>query len=123
MRHRISFHEVAIATFMLAAAVANAQPVTLTCGDTPENKTGRFFHFDESKRTAGWGTAQSTTVENPDVPATFSDTEITWKAYDSDFHRTTTVTLNRLTGVVRESIVPGGLGSSTYYCAVAQKAF
>jgi hypothetical protein len=107
---------------MLAVAIAKAQPVTLACGPTPENRVGSFVHFNESAGTAGIGTADDPPYYGGNGPATFSTTEIKWEYRTPADHARNTFVLNRLTGEL-DHLQEGGLGTAVSYCAVVQKAF
>jgi hypothetical protein len=128
MKIRVVLYGVVLAVSMLVSSAAKADPVTLSCGSTPENRVGNgFIHFNESRETAGGGTA-----ENPDydTSATFSDTEIRWKVdrarpeLGTDHY---TYVLSRTTGELHQTLYNPNLrygnGTSVSYCAPVKKQF
>lgn len=128
MKIRVVLYGVAFAVSMLAAPAAEADPVTLSCGPTSASRVGNgFIHFNESRETAGGGTA-----ENPDydTSATFSGTEIRWKLdrprpeLGTDHY---TYVLSRTTGELDVTLYNPNLklgnGTSVSYCTAAKKQF
>jgi hypothetical protein len=121
MRVRIGLCVLWLASTSLVAGASHAAAVTLACGPTPQNRVGNFVHFDEAAGTAGWGTAAEGSRPGGNNAATFSSTEIRWEFTFNG--RNTAYTLNRMTGQLDRYITPGGIGTYTLYCAVAQQAF
>lgn len=130
MEIRIVLYGVALAAFMFLIPAAKAAPVTLACGPTSTNRVGNgFVHFDESEGVAGYGMED---ILRYDGEATFSETEIRWKADEAKptqgvYHYT--FILSRTTGELRMTTYNpnpqfgGANGTSVHYCALVQKAF
>jgi hypothetical protein len=134
MRSTVTFCGFSLVAIMVVASAAKAQPVTLSCGPTPDNRVGRgFVHFDETEGTAGSGTAdkpEDTAGKGGNVPATFSSTEIKWE-YDDNrpggYHAHVSFVLNRMTGELYSlSVIQGNRlnqPSFTNYCSAAKRQF
>ncbi len=93
-----------------------AQPVNLTCKKDQGTSEARVA-FDESAQTAGFTISESGDV--PVVSATFTETEISWRSYSSDFD------LNRTTGTLRKNRWDSNLRTEPelWHCTAAEKKF
>jgi hypothetical protein len=130
MKNRIAFYVLSLAVLIFGASAASAKPVTLACGPTSDNRVGHsFIHFDENEGTAGSGSVDKPDYYTGSNPATFSSTEIKWKAVIDNSVEYTQLwyVLNRMTGELTVTVDSHGDRLSphynTYYCSAVQAQF
>jgi hypothetical protein len=116
------------AFFAVLAAQGFAQPVVLTCANSPAGNSGeQDLTFDEAAGTAFWANQDPSS-------ASFTDREITWKnrVDEPAFVREYNFTLSRMTGTLTiheqcwikaKGSICAPYSTGTWQCEASQKKF